>query len=55
MLSGFVAETKKTPTWPEMLHAIKRNFGGLDLVNPEKYFKKELSNAMDFSPDVSLN
>ncbi|XP_052224866.1 E3 ubiquitin-protein ligase rnf213-alpha-like [Dreissena polymorpha] len=51
MLSGFVAETKKTPTWPEMLHAIKRNFGGLDLVNPEKYFKKELSNAMDFSPD----
>lgn len=32
------------PTWPQLEHAIKRNFGGLesDNLNPFEEFKKEI-------------
>ena len=30
MVSAFSQKSRLEPTWPEMVHAIKRNFGGLD-------------------------
>ncbi|KAH3728508.1 hypothetical protein DPMN_054465, partial [Dreissena polymorpha] len=51
MVYGFVAKNKRKPTWLEMLHAIKRNFGGLDLVDPEGCFKQHLGNVMHCNPD----
>ncbi|KAH3735719.1 hypothetical protein DPMN_042254 [Dreissena polymorpha] len=46
MVYGFVANNKRKPTWLEMLHAIKRNFGGLDLVDPEACFKQHLQTVI---------
>ena len=40
------------PTWFEMLHAIKRNFGGLDNINPEKRFRKMLAGKINISDQV---
>ncbi|KAL4233165.1 hypothetical protein ACF0H5_007850 [Mactra antiquata] len=43
MVYSFVEKSKNKPTWHEMLHSIKRNFGGLDQVNPVECFKKHLA------------
>ncbi|XP_052238404.1 E3 ubiquitin-protein ligase rnf213-alpha-like [Dreissena polymorpha] len=55
MIYSFVDKSKQPLTWFELLHAIKRNFGGLELVNPEKYFKHHLRPVMHCSgpPKVS--
>jgi len=43
MVFGFVELSQQNPTWQEMLHAIRRNFGGLDHVNPEECFRENLA------------
>ncbi|XP_053396012.1 E3 ubiquitin-protein ligase rnf213-alpha-like [Mercenaria mercenaria] len=60
MVFSFVEKSNKTPTWHQMLHAIKRNFGGLDQVDPVDCFKKHLSTIIssehqpkDDDPDCS--
>lgn len=52
MVYGFVEKSKKKPTWHEMLHAIKRNFGGLDQVDPVESFKKHLATVVHFETKV---
>ncbi|XP_053396335.1 E3 ubiquitin-protein ligase rnf213-alpha-like isoform X2 [Mercenaria mercenaria] len=48
MVYSFVEKSKQKPTWHEMLHAIKRNFGGLDQVNPVESFRKNLTTIVHF-------
>ncbi|XP_053396018.1 E3 ubiquitin-protein ligase rnf213-alpha-like [Mercenaria mercenaria] len=43
MVFRFVEKSRKKPTWHEMVHAIKRNFGGLDEVDPIETFRKNLT------------
>lgn len=52
MVYGFVEKSKKKPTWHEMLHAIKRNFGGLDQVDPVESFRNNLQPVVQFDPKV---
>jgi len=42
------------PTWPQLKHAIKRNFGGLELdeLNPYKEFKDRIQMNRD-PPDLT--
>jgi len=42
MVFGFASQSRSTPTWCELQHAILRNFGGLDDVEPVKVFAKHL-------------
>ncbi|WAR11571.1 R213A-like protein [Mya arenaria] len=42
MVYCFVKRKKEKPTWPQILYAIKRNFGGLDSVDPVHTFKDNL-------------
>ena len=44
MVSAFSKKSRLEPTWPEMVHAIKRNFGGLDLIDPVKIFETNMQN-----------
>ena len=44
MVTGFCRITGQPPTWYELQHAIKRNFGGLDEVDPVKVFERYLIN-----------
>jgi hypothetical protein len=53
MVYGFVEKSKRKPTWHELLHAIKRNFGGLDQVNPVESFKKNLTSLVTFDQKVN--
>ena len=41
MLYSMCQESKDTPTWPQLEHAIKRNFGGLETekLNPFEEFR----------------
>ncbi|KAL3881507.1 hypothetical protein ACJMK2_027939 [Sinanodonta woodiana] len=43
MIYSFVEQTNKPPTWHQLLHSIKRNFGGLDTINPVEAFAKRLN------------
>ena len=51
------------PTWPQLEHAIRRNFGGLDeaTLNPLEEFKKNLPcirepfNVTQVSPEVNFH
>ncbi|KAL3881514.1 hypothetical protein ACJMK2_027946, partial [Sinanodonta woodiana] len=43
MIYSFVEQTNKPPTWYQLLHSIKRNFGGLDAMNPVETFAKRLT------------
>jgi hypothetical protein len=54
MVYGFVEKSKQRPTWHEMLHAILRNFGGLDQVNPVRSFRENLSKVVQFDERVSI-
>ena len=42
------------PTGPQLVHAIKRNFGGLqdENIDPEKKFRDYLPKNIDESPDL---
>ena len=43
------------PTGPQLVHAIKRNFGGLEDVgvSPEEIFREYLAVNIDEPPDMS--
>ncbi|KAL3881512.1 hypothetical protein ACJMK2_027944 [Sinanodonta woodiana] len=43
MIYSFVDQTNKPPTWYQLLHSIKRNFGGLDTINPIETFASRLT------------
>ncbi|KAL3881511.1 hypothetical protein ACJMK2_027943, partial [Sinanodonta woodiana] len=43
MIYSFVEQTNKPPTWYQLLHSIKRNFGGLDDIKPVDTFYKRLT------------
>ncbi|XP_053388233.1 E3 ubiquitin-protein ligase rnf213-alpha-like, partial [Mercenaria mercenaria] len=47
MVFRFVEKAKRKPTSHEMLHAIKRNFGGLDQIDPVQSFRRNLA-TVDF-------
>ncbi len=44
MLYSMCQESKEIPTWPQLEHAIKRNFGGMEdeNLNPINLFKSEI-------------
>ncbi|XP_053396356.1 E3 ubiquitin-protein ligase rnf213-alpha-like [Mercenaria mercenaria] len=56
MVFRFVEKAKRKPTWHEMLHAIKRNFGGLDedKVDPVDSFRSYLA-TIDFGEQSGPN
>ena len=56
MVYAFTEKTKQKPTWYEMLHAIKRNFGGLEeeKVDPVGFFKERLSKIIAITKEVCL-
>ena len=44
MVYSIAAKQKREPRWPELEHAIRRNFGGLDLdpdKDPVKIFQRQ--------------
>ena len=43
MVYKIAEERRREPRWPEVEHAIKRNFGGLDEIEPVKFFKKQFA------------
>ena len=43
MVYKIAEEHNGEPRWPEIEHAIRRNFGGLDEVDPVKIFKKQFT------------
>ena len=43
MVYGFAKKSGRLPTWHQLQHAILRNFGGLDDVNPVENFASELN------------
>ncbi|KAK3585575.1 hypothetical protein CHS0354_036762 [Potamilus streckersoni] len=43
MIYSFVEQTNKPPTWYQLLHSIRRNFGGLDAIKPVDTFAKRLT------------
>lgn len=52
MVFSFVEQSLQPPTWFEMLHAIKRNFGGLDNIDPEICFREMLAVKINISDQV---
>ena len=40
MVYKIAEEQGREPRWPEVEHAIRRNFGGLDEIEPVEIFKK---------------
>ena len=57
MVFSFVEKSKQPPTWFEMLHAIKRNFGGLEdiHVDPEGLFRVALTGKINISDQVGYS
>ena len=49
MVFRFVEKGKRKPTWNEMIHAVMRNFGGLDVkkIDPVDSFRNNFG-AVDF-------
>ena len=54
MVFSFVEKSKQPPTWFEMLHAIKRNFGGLENIqlDPETRFRNALTGKVNINDQV---
>ena len=52
MLYAMCQKSKDKPTWPQLEHAIKRNFGGLETekLNPFNEFKISLDELEKKSP-----
>ena len=40
MVYKIAEEQGREPRWPEVEHAIRRNFGGLDEIEPVEIFKR---------------
>ncbi|WAR07208.1 R213A-like protein [Mya arenaria] len=55
MVYSFVENSHQPPTWYEMLHAIRRNFGGLEQVKPEELFRKNLTRVLTCTTGVCRN
>ena len=53
MLYWMCEKTKKPPYGPQLVHAIRRNFGGLRELDPEKMFRKQLPSDIDEPPDLT--
>ena len=54
MVYNFSKRSSKPPTWFELKHAILRNFGGLDNVEPLQVFEKHMigiEKKMDQGPN----
>ena len=51
MLYWMCQKSQKPPTGPQLQHAIKRNFGGLEDFDTFKIFKRFLKNIED-QPDL---
>lgn len=47
MVYKLAEERRREPRWPQIEHAIRRNFGGLDEIDPvevfKRYFKQQFS------------
>ncbi|KAL3881524.1 hypothetical protein ACJMK2_027956, partial [Sinanodonta woodiana] len=43
MIYSFVEQTDIAPAWCQLQHSIKRNFGGLDTIDPIQIFSKRLT------------
>ena len=54
MVFNRVEESGQNPTWFQMIHAIMRNFGGLDQINPVDHFKQQLSEIIPVDDHVSV-
>lgn len=54
MVYSFAEKARHQPTWHEMLHAIKRNFGGLDQVDPVENFRKNLATVVHLDTEVAF-
>ena len=52
MLYWMCEKSNRPPTGPQLEHAIKRNFGGLDSLNTYEIFKNHLG-KLDTEPDLS--
>ena len=52
MVYSFAEKSDKKPTWHELKHAILRNFGGLDKINPVEVFENTLQ--ADTNAEVSV-
>ena len=52
MLYWMCEKSKKPPTGPQLQHAIKRNFGGLEDFDTYEIFKQHISN-LDDQPDMT--
>lgn len=55
MVYGFVERSKQKPTWHEIVHAIMRNFGGLDEVDAVESFRKNLATLVHIETEVNLD
>lgn len=53
MVYGFSHKSGSEPTWREMEHAVLRNFGGLDNVEPVKVFEDRLAGSINRNVPVS--
>ncbi len=54
MVSGFVEKSNAPPTWMEMKHAVLRNFGWLDNVQPLEIFENNIQ-CLDKNAPVSYS
>lgn len=56
MLYWMCEKTDMPPTGPQLIHAIKRNFGGLEEsgLNTEIIFRQVLVRDIDTPPDLSI-
>lgn len=54
MVYGFAQKSGSVPTWKEMEHAVLRNFGGLDSVQPVDVFVQKLAASINVNAPVSL-
>ena len=54
MVYGFAHKSGSVPTWREMKHAILRNFGGLDGVEPVEIFEKILAGSINMNAPVCI-
>ena len=53
MVYGFSKRSETYPTWNELQHAIMRNFGGLDTVQPLQVFDRKIQ-GVDKHAEVNI-